>query len=43
MRGIGIGLAFHIIDEETVGLSVLSYFGDYCIEIDSCLLVGLDE
>ncbi len=43
MRGVGVGLAFHIVDEETVGLGVLSYFGNYCIEIDSRLLVGLDE
>jgi hypothetical protein len=43
MRGVTVGLAFDIIDEETVGLSVLSYLGYYCVEVHSCLLVGLYE
>jgi hypothetical protein len=43
MRGVTIRLAFDIIDEETVGLSVLSYLGHDCVEVHSRLLVGLYE
>lgn len=43
MGGVGIGLVPDVVDEEAVGLSVLSYFGHYCVEVDSSLLVGFDE
>jgi hypothetical protein len=43
MCGVTIGLAFDVVDEETVGLSVLSHFGHYCVEVYPCLLVGLYE